>query len=73
MVDRSEEIYKTLASVVMWAVSMWELIKLFPRVLVCLNFYIITDQHLMCFFCSGKDPKVQAASGSSVINKEQLY
>lgn len=72
MVDRSEEIYKTLASVVMWVVSMWELIKLFPRVLVCLNFYIITDQHLMCF-CSGKDLKVQAASGSSVINKEQLY
>ena len=72
MVDRSEEIYKTLSSLVMWVVSMWELIKLFPRVLVCLNFYIITDQHVMCF-CSGKDPKVQAPSGSRVINKEQLY
>lgn len=24
-------------------------------------------------FCSGKDPKVQAASQSNMINKEQLY
>lgn len=55
-----------------WVVGTWELIKLFLQLLLCLNFYTIKDQHLMCF-CSGKDPKIQAVSESSMINKEQLY